>query len=230
MSFSAVITAAAPKQRHLLHQTLAKEDAQLETIAQFAIQLLMPGDHEPLVDRVAIIIPKGDRERFPEHRNITLIEQEPPLGYVQALYQAREFVGDAPFVHVVGDHFYLANQGPAWTLAEALIEVFRQEGSSVSAVQPTRESLLPYFGAVAGAPKVGKSALPLYSIDTVVEKPTPTEAEQRLIVPSLRAGHYLCFFGLHVFTPTLMQILKEGFDSGNPPATLSDALQTLASR
>lgn len=78
MSLSAAITAAAPKQRHLLHQTLAKEDAQLETIAQFAIQLLMPTDREPLVDRIAIIIPKGDRERFPEHRNITLIEQEPP--------------------------------------------------------------------------------------------------------------------------------------------------------
>ena len=28
----------------------------------------------------------------------------------------------------------------------------------------------------------------------MIEKPTPTEAEQRLIVPGLRAGHYLCFF------------------------------------
>ena len=36
---------------------------------------------------------------------------------------------------------------------------------------------------------------------TVIEKPTPTEAEQRLIVPGLRAGHYLCFFGMHVLTP-----------------------------
>lgn len=124
----------------------------------------------------------------------------------------------------------MANQGPAWTLAKVLIEVFREEGSSVSAEQPTRESSLPYFGSVAGAPKAGKSALLLYCIDTVVEKPTPTDAEQRLIVPSLRAGHYLYFFGLHVFTPTLMQILKEGFDSGNPPAILSDALQILAGR
>ena len=40
-------------------------------------------------------------------------------------------------------------------------------------------------------------------------KPTPTEAEQRLIVPGLRAGHYLCFFGMHVLTPSVMAMLAE---------------------
>ena len=47
----------------------------------------------------------------------------------------------------------------------------------------------------------------LYEIDTVAEKPTPTEAEQKLIIPGLCAGHYLCFFGMHVLTPALMEIL-----------------------
>ena len=39
-------------------------------------------------------------------------------------------------------------------------------------------------------------------IDKVIEKPTPTIAEQKLIIPGLRAGHYLCFFGMHVLSPT----------------------------
>ena len=43
----------------------------------------------------------------------------------------------------------------------------------------------------------------------MIEKPTPTEAEQRLIVPGLRAGHYLCFFGMHVLTPAVMELLGE---------------------
>ena len=47
----------------------------------------------------------------------------------------------------------------------------------------------------------------LYRVETVIEKPTPTEAEQRLMVPGLRAGYYLCFFGIHVLTPTVMDIL-----------------------
>jgi UTP--glucose-1-phosphate uridylyltransferase len=234
MSISAVITAAAPGQRHLLHQTLAKADAHLETIAQFALNLLMPEGREPLVDRVAIIIPKGDRDRFNQlienRQNLTLIEQEPPLGYVQALYQARSFVGNSPFLHIVGDHFYLANSGPAWSLTQSLIETYQRESTTVCAVQPTRESLLPFFGAVSGTPKTSPNAQPLYLIDTVVEKPTPTEAEQRLIVPGLRAGHYLCFFGLHIFTPTLMQVLDESLQKGALPASLSEALQILARR
>jgi UTP--glucose-1-phosphate uridylyltransferase len=66
----------------------------------------------------------------------------------------------------------------------------------------------------------------------VIEKPTPTEAELRLIVPGLRAGHYLCFFGMHVLTPTVMDILAqlvaEAGDRGG--VTLSSALAALAAR
>ena len=43
----------------------------------------------------------------------------------------------------------------------------------------------------------------------MIEKPSPTEAEKRLLVPGLRAGHYLCFFGMHVLTPAVMQTLGE---------------------
>ena len=235
MQMSAVITAAAPNQRHLLHQTLAKADAHLETIAQFALDLVMPEDREALVDRVAIIIPHGDSDRFhhvvdKSRDGITLIEQSEPFGYVQALYQARDFIGDAPFLHLVGDHFYMANEGPSWTLAASMIDTFARESCSISAVQPTRESLLPYFGAVGGPPIPGTNLQPLYLVDTVIEKPTPTEAEQKLIVPGLRAGHYLCFFGLHIFTPSLMQLIAELFAAGTPPRSLSATLQMLAHR
>ena len=72
----------------------------------------------------------------------------------------------------------------------------------------------------------------------MVEKPTPTEAEQRLIVPGLRAGHYLCFFGMHVLTPAVMDLLGEDVRraEGGPgagrtaPVQLSPALDRLASR
>jgi UTP--glucose-1-phosphate uridylyltransferase len=70
----------------------------------------------------------------------------------------------------------------------------------------------------------------LYKIDTVEEKPTPTEAEQRLVVPGLRAGHYLCFFGMHVLTPAVMEILGEHLSGGEERVTLSQALSDLAKR
>src|SRR5262249_5573473 len=49
----------------------------------------------------------------------------------------------------------------------------------------------------------------VYTIDEIIEKPNPTLAELRLQVPGLRAGHYLCFFGMHVLTPTVFDLLDD---------------------
>ncbi|HXW15023.1 MAG TPA: UTP--glucose-1-phosphate uridylyltransferase, partial [Terriglobia bacterium] len=69
----------------------------------------------------------------------------------------------------------------------------------------------------------------IYRIETVIEKTTPTEAEQRLMVPGIRAGYYLCFFGTHVFTPTLMALLGSMLESDpHRTLTLSAALAELA--
>jgi UTP--glucose-1-phosphate uridylyltransferase len=87
-------------------------------------------------------------------------------------------------------------------------------------VQSTRESLLPRFGTVGGRRMTGRQGV--YRVETVIEKPTPTEAEQRLMVAGMRAGYYLCFFGMHVLTPTVMDYLAR-----NPPS-LSAALDELA--
>ncbi|HEY5511718.1 MAG TPA: hypothetical protein VIK10_11900, partial [Prolixibacteraceae bacterium] len=69
----------------------------------------------------------------------------------------------------------------------------------------------------------------LYLIDKVVEKPTPTLAEQKLIIPGLRAGHYLCFFGMHVLSPAIMSILDKNLKAANGNKIgLTDTLNELA--
>jgi UTP--glucose-1-phosphate uridylyltransferase len=52
-------------------------------------------------------------------------------------------------------------------------------------------------------------------VEAVLEKPTPTEAEQKLVVPGLRAGYYLCFFGMHVLTPAVQKHLAALFAAGS---------------
>jgi UTP--glucose-1-phosphate uridylyltransferase len=94
-------------------------------------------------------------------------------------------------------------------------------------VQATHESKLPYYGTVGGRLLAARKGL--YEISEVIEKPTPTEAEQKIIVAGLRAGHYLCFFGMHILTPAVMEILSELLGTGAPPGiTLSAALARLA--
>jgi UTP--glucose-1-phosphate uridylyltransferase len=126
---------------------------------------------------------------------------------------------------MVGDHLYVSAAHKQ--SAQHLVELAQKERCSVSGVQPTRESLLSRYGTVGGRRIPSRSDL--YRVDTVIEKPTPTEAEQRLLVPGIRAGYYLCFFGIHVFTPTVMDILGRKLAAGSAvPVTLVDALAELA--
>ena len=138
------------------------------------------------------------------------------------------FIGNDPFLHLVGDHLYV--QRNQESCVQRVIEVAQTAACTVSAVQATRESLLPYYGVIGGRRIAGHSDL--YRVDTVMEKPTPTVAEQQLLIPGLRAGHYLCFFGMHVLTPTVMEILGRQIAAAQPDTlprvTLSSALAELA--
>ena len=226
----AVVTAAGREQQSLPLQRLVDRDGAPKTALEIIVEeAVAAGAHE-----VAIVVRPGDEAAFRAAAGNTpsrleLIPQREPLGYGNAIKTARGFVGDEPFLHLVGDHLYVSDRsenGAPRRCAQELVAVAEAEDCAVSAVQPTRENMLPYFGTIGGR-RVPQSRN-LYEIETVVEKPTPTQAEQELIVPGLRAGHYLCFFGMHVLTPTVLDLLDGLGDSGNKQ--LSPALAALAGR
>ena len=222
----AVITAAGRNQRDLPLQTLIDRDG----IEKPVLAILVEQAVSCSVDDVCIVVFPGDEARYaqalgPAGSQVRFIPQERPLGYGYAVWTARSFTGDEPFLHLVGDHLYVEPDRDR--CAARIVRLAETESCSVSAVQATRESLLPLYGVVGGRRLPGHDRV--YRIETVAEKPTPTEAEQRLLVPGIRAGHYLCFFGTHVLTPTVMDILG-GKHAENPDSrlTLSAALAGLA--
>lgn len=225
----AVITAAGRGQRNLPLQALIDRDGAEKSVLRIIIEEVLRAK----VEEICVVIRPGDEASYREvagdyARRIHFVHQSEPLGYGQAVYCAKEFVGSDPFLHLVGDHLYVSRSNEG--CAEQLTRIAQAEACAVSAVQETRETLLPYYGTVGGQPVTGRPDL--YRIETVIEKPTPTEAEQRLTMPGLRAGHYLCFFGMHVLTPTIMDILGELIEAGEPGngVTLAEALAELASK
>ncbi len=224
----AVITAAGRDQRRLPLQVLVDSDG----VQKSAIRIIVEEALSAGVEEVGLVISPGDREAYQaalqdSRGKMVFIEQPHPGGYGHALLCAREFVGSGAFLHLVSDHVYLS--GMQKRCAEQLVEVARNEACSVSAVQPTREGVLHYYGTVGGKGVPHKPRL--YEIEKVVEKPTPTLAEQELIVPGMRAGYYLCFFGMHVLTAGVMQILEEQQRAlKNGTLSLSPSLSELARR
>jgi UTP--glucose-1-phosphate uridylyltransferase len=224
----AVITAAGPAHRTLPLQTLVDRDGQ----SRSCLEILVTEALESGIDQVCIVVAPGDAPKYTSAAGnlagqLTFVEQPKQLGYGDALLRAKEFIAGQPFLHMISDHLYHAVGTKR--CAQQLIETASRENCSVSAVQPTRESLLPYYGTIGGRRVFGNEGL--YEIEKVIEKPTPTEAEQSLIVPGLRAGHYLCFFGMHVLTPAVMDALSQLLSKPAAKAiTLSDAISTLAAR
>jgi UTP--glucose-1-phosphate uridylyltransferase len=224
-----VITAASRKQRTLPLQSVVDRDGAQKPVLQIIVEEALKAG----VEEICVVVCPGEAATYAaaagDHAaRLRFVEQPQPLGYGHAVYCAREFVGDAPFLHLVGDHLYVS--GSAKGCAQQLVEVAAVESCAVSAVQPSRESLLPYYGTVGGRRMPERQDL--YLIEHVLEKPTPTEAEQRLMVPGLRVGHYLCFFGMHVLTPTVMGILAEQVRAAGDRGgvQLSPALAELATR
>jgi UTP--glucose-1-phosphate uridylyltransferase len=225
----AIITAAGKSQRTLPLQTLVDRDGSPKTALQIIIEeILQTG-----IDEICVVIYPGDQPAYVAAagnyaRRLAFVEQTSPLGYGHAVWCAREFTAGRPFLLLVGDHLYVS--GGEKRCAHQLVEVAAAENCAVSAVQATHESKLPYYGSVGG--RLATARKGVFEVSEVIEKPTPTEAEQRLIVPGLRAGHYLCFFGMHVLTPSVMDILadetaKRGDRGG---VNLSNALTKLAAR
>jgi UTP--glucose-1-phosphate uridylyltransferase len=221
----AVITAAGKTQRTLPLQTLVDRDgATRSALAILADEITSAG-----IEEIAVIICPGDEAAYaaaagPHASHMRFIEQPEALGYAHAVHCAAGFTGADPFLLMVGDHLYLSRTPTS--CAAQLLATAVSEDCAVSAVQATHESKLPLYGAIGGRRLPGSDLL--YQIETVIEKPTPTEAEQKLVVPGLRAGNYLCFFGLHVLTPTVMEILARQLAEGR--ADLSNALSEIARR
>ena len=225
----AVITAAGKDQRKLPLQTLIDRDG----VQRSVLEILVREALDAGIEEVCVVVHPGDEHAYSgvlgaEDRKVHFTIQEEPLGYGHALYCARPFTGGDAFLHLVGDHLYISKGDTG--CARHLVSVAVQEGCAVSAVHPVRESIMPHYGVIGGQRMTGRGDV--YTIDKVMEKPTPTEAELQLMIPGIRAGHYLCFFGMHVLTPLIMDLLEENIRRLEPgrKVNLSSSLNELARR
>jgi UTP--glucose-1-phosphate uridylyltransferase len=132
-------------------------------------------------------------------------EQLTPEGFGHAVYQAKAFVGDDPFLLLLGDHVYISEVKDR--CARQLIRVFEQYMlDAVTGVQPTMERQLHLFGTIRGAPI--DPAKGIYKAELIIEKPSIDIAREKLATPGLPAGNYLAHFGMHVFSPRIFDSLE----------------------
>lgn len=216
----AVITAAGPDQRHLPLQAVTSHSGKSETVLQVILDEVFSAG----IASAAVVVASGDTDAYrkasgPHADQVTFIEQPEPKGYGDAICRAGNFIGTDPFLLMVSDHLYLSHTERS--CVSQLLEMAETNDCSVSAVQATHESRLPLYGAIGGR-KIPQAS-GFYEVKCVIEKPSPTLAEQHLTIPGLRAAQYLCFFGMHALGPGFIELLV-----GSDGKGVSSSLQKLA--
>ena len=137
-------------------------------------------------------------------RRISYIIQREQEGFGHAVYCAKDWVGDEPFLLMLGDHVYISDSNVR--CVQQLMNVFHELGGNVCAVMRTLEDMLHLFGTVAG--KQMPDHPRVYHVLEIKEKPSVEYAEMHLQTEGIPVGEYLCFFGQYILTPDLFQYIK----------------------
>ncbi len=132
-------------------------------------------------------------EKISEMANFTYVSQKEATGSADAVYLAKEFANHEPIAVLNGDDVMEARQHG---VTAQLKECFEANGNTVIGVQEVAREQIRKYGAIRILSQQGRT----YRIDSIVEKPQPSEA------PSFMAalGRYVIsadFFGFIDRTP-----------------------------
>lgn len=220
----AIITMAGADHRDIPLQQIATGDGRMTHVAALHIQDLLDAG----IEKVALITRPGNApilntlcEKFGDA--LVFIEQPEPRGFGDAVLCAEAWADGGAFLLQVCDHVFITYAAKSCT--RQLIDAAAREGCCVSAVQATHESQLPYFGVIGGRRVQGDEHL--FVVETVLEKPTPTVAEEQCLIPGLRQGTYLAFFGVHALTPGVFAELR-AHQASLPPGEALGLTESLA--
>jgi len=136
---------------------------------------------------------------------IHYVRQPTQAGLGDAIRCARAFVGNEPFVVLLGDTVIQADV----PVTRQLIEAYEQHGSPVLAVENVPAEKVSRYGIVEGSALEGGDL----RVERLVEKPLPDETDSTLAI----AGRY-------VLTPGVFDALDATKPGRNNEIQLTDAL------
>lgn len=145
--------------------------------------------------------------------NLHFIRQSHPRGLGDAVLQAKAFVGNEPFVVMLGDDLMDINNDKAVPLTKQLINDYETTHASTIAVMPVPHEEVSSYGIIAPQ---GEGIDGLYSVETFVEKPAPEDAPSDLAI-----------IGRYLLTPEIFNILETQEPGAGNEIQLTDAIDTL---
>lgn len=201
-------------------------------VAKPVIQLIVEEALAADIEEICLVVQKGDRAVFEEFfhtpppvehfaklskeaqkmseylidigHKITFLEQETQNGFGDAVYCAKNFVGNEPFLLMLGDHLYASDTDTA--CSRQLLDIYEKFGHSVVGLKPTPADIIHHFGTVTGTWVEDQSVL---AISEFAEKPNAEYAAEHLQIEGMAEGEYCTVFGQYVLSAQIFSYLEE---------------------
>ncbi|MDD3015141.1 UTP--glucose-1-phosphate uridylyltransferase GalU [Lactococcus chungangensis] len=141
--------------------------------------------------------------------NLHFIRQSHPKGLGHAVLQAKSFIGEEPFVVMLGDDL-MESELP---LTKQLINDYEKTHASTIAVMKVPHQDVDKYGVIAPEGEVEKG---LYNVANFVEKPAVADAPSDLAI-----------IGRYLLTPEIFNILENQTPGAGNEIQLTDAIETL---
>lgn len=141
--------------------------------------------------------------------NLYYTRQPHPAGLGDAIYQARSFVGNEPFVIMLGDDL-MKDKVP---LTKQLIDDYDKTHASTLAVKKVPHEEVSKYGVIAPEGKIEED---LYNVKSFVEKPAVDQAPSDLAI-----------IGRYLLTPEIFEILEHQKPGRGGEIQLTDAIDTM---
>lgn len=141
--------------------------------------------------------------------NIHFIRQSKPMGLGHAVLQAKAFVGDEPFVVMLGDDIVQSDV----PCTRQLIEQYNKTESSIIGVQPVSRDVTHRYGIVDPKESLENG---LHKVESFVEKPAPGTEPSNLAI-----------LGRYLFTPQIFTFLETQVPGTGGEIQLTDAITRL---
>jgi UTP-glucose-1-phosphate uridylyltransferase len=141
--------------------------------------------------------------------NLHFIRQSHPLGLGHAVLQAKAFVGDEPFIVMLGDDL-MEDEIP---LTKQLIDDYQKTHASTIAVMEVPHEDVDKYGVINPEGEVADN---LYNVANFVEKPAVEDAPSDLAI-----------IGRYLLTPEIFNILENQKPGAGNEIQLTDAIERL---
>ena len=170
------------------------------------------------VDSIGIVVSQSQTEMVRQYfaacnecglaklsAHIEYVIQESPRGFGDAVLEGLDFVGEEPFIVLLGDHISLADRGKPSCILQVITAYNTLDAVAMIGMQLATAGELSKVGVASGV----EIEQDVYRCTRFMEKPDLAAARRELVTEGLGEDEFLAHSGIYIFSPAIFDCISQ---------------------